>query len=253
MFNKVQLSHGGGVFAAMGLACLMGLSASPASGALITTADGQGADANVRLEAVNGNYGTAAFVAIYGGGSSKTYKTYLRFDLASQSLDAAAVTLQLTYQAYGTGNVSIYGLKDGTAGDAAPTSTGWKENAITWNNAPANDTGSINGFTSDAIFLMSAYESGETAGTTDTFSSTALTDFINDDTNGLVTFLLSATSASDSRRWDTKETITDAYTPHPPALNITSVPEPGAAAIAGIGLAGWLLKRRRNLRMNPNV
>jgi hypothetical protein len=243
MFNKVQLSHAGGVLAAMGLACLATWAASPVNAAVITTADGQGADAFVNGGdgKQNSKYGSQTFVAVYSrSGSTTVYKTYLRFDLSSlHGAQAASVVLQLTYDsAYADGSVNVYGLNNGTTGDADPTSTGWTESGITWSNAPANAAG-LSDFTSDATFIMSAAKSGAT----DTFTSTALTDFVNADTNGFVTILFSGTGLGQSRDWYSKEGTTDRS--QLPTLDITLAPEPASAGLLLLGGVGALWMRRR--------
>jgi hypothetical protein len=176
---------------------------------------------------VRGDLGTTNFgdEALLYAGTTNPYKTYLRFDLGSVTANVSSAQLELTANAYGafSNGLFLYGLEDGAAGDGDPAATnpGWTEAGLNFNNAPANDASSNTGFTSDAVLLATVDYVG--IGKVQTFSSPALINFINNDTNGLVTFMLSATTHA---RFYSKEG-TSTVANDIPALRLTLVPEPG--------------------------
>ncbi len=169
-------------------------SAGPIS---IDTADGVGADAYVR----GGTHADTAFggandmVVKYNNSASYRRKAYVRFDLSSlgsQVLSDATLSLDVQLNNSGGGNptpkpfvVNLHGLPDGHAGE------GWGEGTITWNNAPANNTGS-NGVTG-AVLLGQINVPAE-ANPTVTFSDPSLAAFLNVDTDDQATVILSRTS-----------------------------------------------------------
>ena len=157
----------------------------------ITTNDGNGADAYVRLGNPTTNYDGADLTVKNAGGGSTTRKGYLRFDLAAlpaQAIDAS-IMFDVALNNQGGGGttpqeytVNVFGLDDAHAGE------NWVETGINWNNAPAN--GSNNGVTGDAALLGTFDVSDDAAGSSTLFSSPDLLDFINADTDGLATFIL---------------------------------------------------------------
>ena len=106
----------------------------------LTTADGQGADADTRLGLPDTNLGNFPEMSIkhQPGNGTFSHKPYLRFDLGS--LDPAAIldaTLKLDYvdsSGQGIYTINVHGLNDGQPGEL------WDESTITWNNAPGNIT-----------------------------------------------------------------------------------------------------------------
>ena len=181
-----------------GMLCMWAGSAS-AGPISIDTADGAaGADAYVR----GGTYadtpygGNGDMVVKYNTNASYRRKAYVRFDLmslGSQVLADAALSLDVQLNNGGGSDptpkpftVNLYGLPDGHAGES------WGEGTITWNTAPANDTGG-NGVT--GAVLLGQINVPAQAHPTVTFSDPSLAAFLNVDTDDQATFILTRTSA----------------------------------------------------------
>lgn len=121
-------------------------------------------------------------------------KAYLRFDLtqspeAVETAHTARLTLTL---ADGRGNspadktwtFRVYGVNSGAEGN-------WSETDVKWEDAPANDVSSANGVTDDATWLGSFSVRGKgREGDTATLESSELVRFIQNDDDGLVTFII---------------------------------------------------------------
>ena len=176
----------------------------------ITTADGVGADSYIEYRTDQPesdlNYGGASTLAVKNAGSTPTElsrKTYLKFDLNSlghRKYDAVLLKLNVT-GSDGNGNkFNVYGLNDLNDGEQ------WCESGadgITWNNAPANDQddlGNNNDGDSDSggviaadAVLLGQFD-GQAGGTVLKFSSEALHDFIEADTDKLVTLIITRES-----------------------------------------------------------
>ena len=154
----------------------------------ITTGDGNGADTYVQNGVPTGNYGADDHMIVwdYNPTADLRYKGYVRFDLSAiaQPLSSAKLTCTTLDGQFPPGT-SIWALDDGDAGEA------WVEADITWNNAPANDTAG-NGFLSNATYVGDFENINPVAGGTGDFSGAALLNFLNADTDGLATFMNSA-------------------------------------------------------------
>lgn len=210
------------------------------------------ANADAHIDGVNTqlNYGAATTLRMRGRGSP-AFKTYIRFSLdAVPDLSAVkSATLSLTSTSWAEQTFSVYGLKDGLAGENWIEGSGGNSGAtatageITWSNAPANNTNSPAEFTSDAILLGTFSMTGGTNATVD-FSTEALANFLKSDTNGTVTFML-ASGMTGVTNITSLATRTHATTP--PKLTI-AVPEPGSVGAIVLAGAGLLLGRRRGQR-----
>lgn len=160
------------------------------------------ADAFVIASSPNSTNGTGSTFLVKNAASSDgstnvnlsaSRKAYIQFDLSSQSGPATNTSLSLVY-AGGAGGIAvsglqtfnIFGLNDGVSGE------NWSESTLTWNNAPANNTTSRSGVTSSATLLGQFTIDGTgTSGEIIQLSGTSLNDFLNQDTNGLATFIIS--------------------------------------------------------------
>jgi hypothetical protein len=120
--------------------------------------------------------------------------------------------------------------------------TDWDETALTWDNAPANDTVTNidTGFDSTASLILEEDNQYNTA-VGDIYSVTipTLGDFVQADNT--VTLMI---SWSDTTQYGfgSKENTTEAYRP---TLQVSQIPEPASLALLLIGLAGVLYCRRR--------
>ena len=184
--------------------------------AAVTTADGQGADADVRSGGLAGNN--------YGGAETMNVrryitfhrKAYARFDLAGTPGEVADAAFRWAIATTNTGQIqgrtyNVFGLADGLADDGSGRlGEGWGEGAgtggaagageITWANAPGNGGGGGGPYDPGAGLLGGA-DPATTAflgtfttrpGRRDTveFRSPALVDFLNADTDGLATLIV---------------------------------------------------------------
>lgn len=189
-------------------------------------------------------------------------KTYIRIDLgaATHPIHDAALTLTaeesaITFDPAIIYTFDLWGLNDGHPDE------GWIEGSgetgisgttppdpITWNNAPANDT-SGGGVIAGQTTLLDSFDISNTLadGEQIVISTPSLLEFLRNDTDDQVTFILTRRPA----------TQPDPHLSHgiaareqgsfaPPTLELT-IPEPsihllGAAAIATLGA----MRRRRN-------
>ena len=196
------------------------------------------ADATASEPSATSNFGTATTLDVkYQSANTNDRKSYIRFSLSSvtQTIDAASVTFTLPSGTGGARTYTLYGLKDNATGNS------WSETGITWNNAPANDTADGGTFTSDAL-LLSTVAFGAGGVTTVTFTDVAIKNFLNADTDDLVTFMLYRTNSN---------TTVDSFNSREAAsggpLLALEVPEPAALSFAGVGAVGLLARRKRRL------
>lgn len=214
----------------------------------ITTTEGNGADSYIRSsflnDAANVNFGSESIIAVKHdtGLPGNNRKGYIRFDLTSITDPIVDASLGLIY-AWRSGDrpanpstYYVYGLIDGHPGE------NWNESTITWNNAPANDRNSAGGFLAAETIFLGSYElsfPGTEAGDEILFTSNELVSFLQNDTDGLVTLMLTRQQRNFSiESFASKESALWSA----PTLSVT-VPEPATIAILSLG--GLLLRRRR--------
>jgi hypothetical protein len=178
---------------------------SQAAPVSLTTAQGKGADTSVR----GGSFATRSFgslpvlKACNWPNLEHARKAFLRFDLSalpSKIKDAKSATLNLTIApaegktpADKVWTFQVSGFKDGGTGED------WSEGATTWDNAPANDAKTASGVTEAATLLgtFTLTGTGE-AGKTVSLSSPELLKFLQNDSNGIATLIITRVEAGDS-------------------------------------------------------
>lgn len=219
----------------------------------IDTGFGNGADAYIsnRTGDRGTNWGSSDSLLLRNDGNNSGgwhRHSYLRFDLGGvgATVTNVAFDVALTYNTLinneasiaNIWDIEIYGLLDGASGNT------WSETGITWNNAPGNNTGS-NGFTSDFQLLGTMSIQGVPVGSRISYSSSTLVDFLNADTDGLVTLGL--------RRVNPVRTATSfilaskentSYGAPSLSLYTDAIPEPSTIAFVGIFGGGlWFVRR----------
>lgn len=224
------------------------LAANSVKAETIYVRDGDGADARVRnyVEYRGYNYGDEETVTI-GGVSHQEEKAYLRFDLRERIPEGEIIdtaTLRIYWGTSASFDVGLYGLNDAVDGDQAPGDGGWEEMSIIWADAPGNWSGypfnsttttSIGTFTKPATW-GSAY-----------MSNVELVDFLNTDTNGLVTLMLNTPATAERYSFFSKETSSSWW--DQAFLEITTVtpqviPEPASLCVF-IATGLMMLGRRK--------
>lgn len=231
---------------------LVFLAASAVSqSAVISTADGLGADAMVIGGTNSSNtYGLNPSLLIKNVSpvNQFTRKIYLRFDLSSitEPFTAAALNLTVADNNNGTAgvassfSVAVFGLNDSASGQS------WGESSITWNNAPGN-INSGSSFDAQATVFLGNLQitTSDIGGTEVTFSSSALLDFLSADTDNLVTIMLARTDTrvGENLAFYGKEADggLDA-----PSLALQTVPEASALCVTLLGCAAFGRRRRRD-------
>ena len=162
---------------------------------IVTTATGCGADSYIVSQNPAGNYGGDDQVLVKDLNFGLFRKSYLKFDLSSLSgLAILDASLNITYigGAVSNNTVGVYGIIDSCDLD------NWNETTICGQNAPANNS-TTNGFNADAVFLGNiTIASNSTAGDIFVFSNDNLIDFLNADTDGLVTIAMNVVTSSNT-------------------------------------------------------
>ena len=156
-----------------------------------TTRDGTGGVSGHVNYVDGGDFGNAQWHVKNVGASSLTRKGYIRFDSSSFDFTASNASLNLVVSLEGLDagdidTINVYGITDQSL-DLVPLTNG-----LPWADAPANDIGS--GYAADlnkaALLGAFTYQGNERIGLYKSFRSQALVDFLNADTNGLVTLVL---------------------------------------------------------------
>ena len=212
------------------LALLGAFATAQAAPTFITTAQGRGADLNVRGGPVfgGGNFGDHEILRVRNSANlGDARKSYLRFDLASlpagiKKATDATLGLQLA-PAEGQSapdknwTFDVLGLKDGAPGE------NWDEKTANWNNAPANNATSALDLTPDATLLGSFTVTGTgVAGQVVRFSSPQLLKFLQSDRDGEVTLIIARREPSDGAGNDVMHIFAsrENKTPAPPVLSV---------------------------------
>lgn len=205
-------------------------------------------DSYVRNSVTGSNFGNdVIFVA---NNFSGVRVSFLRFDLSGIIEPITNIKLDLTTQTSQSPSVgfNVYGLISGET---------WTESGINWTNAPAvvnsftTTSGTLSQYLDTADLygggtIFGSFNSGLTADTLNTAintSSGAVFDFIAADSNKIITFVIAEQDPANGAGvgWHSSEATTANFRPQ---LTITTVPEPSAVALGGLGLFA-LLRRKR--------
>ena len=218
------------------------------------------ADSDIREEVpdyAKGNRGGSDGHIIRNTYNNKITKAYFKFELPVDFDVATSASFEITFKNLANAawylDYQIFGLKDTASGndwqDLAPgTYTGASSGGLTWNNAPANNTTEdytnyTDDFTSDATGVLGGFTRSGGIGVTHNISAQALIDFINTDSDGVITLMMSrlnsATASSDL--FYTREDAS----PLSPTLNLTYTPVPEPITIAIFGIGGLMAIRRK--------
>lgn len=174
------------------------------------------ADADIRsADLADNSYNRS--VMVVGDTPTRDYKAYMRFDLPNNIDVVNSATFTVSRAVAGAWNFAYYafGLNDGVAGE-----TDWIESnteGITWNTAPGNDPSSGSGFidaTPIGSFSVTGVNNGGASGDSYSFSTQELADFINADSNGYVTIMISRPGGSESTSYDQLAARTGSGTAH---------------------------------------
>jgi hypothetical protein len=151
-FYKVTMSTAQGTSPASAT-----VSATPQPSSSMTTLESS-ADAFVRAGSdattnfATTNFGTAPTLVVKNSTTAANQrKSYIRFDLTGQDISATPnASLQFAVSSAWADATpwQVYGLKNADAGES------WGESTITWNNAPANTTGSGDGLVGSRVTLL---------------------------------------------------------------------------------------------------
>ncbi len=187
------------------------LAVAQATPTTIGTYEGRGADMSIRGGAfATGNHGNNLLRVRNAGDADiqDARKLYLRFDLSKlatpiKSATDASVTLQML-PAEGNSppdkiwTFDVFGLNDGL-----PEET-WGENTVTWNDAPVSDPKSPVGLTTKKVKSLGQFTITGTGtnGQKVAFSSPAMLHFLQGDSDGLVTFIITRREAGTSKTDD---------------------------------------------------
>lgn len=175
-------------------------------------------------------------------------KVYIRFDLSTVSGPITSATLALNVTVPRDGTAYLYGLNDLHAGEAwvegngetgVPVPSTTPPDPIVWHNSPAVSNNTTAFDTNHSVLLGSFSTSTATV----SFSSAALADFVNADTDDLVTLMLAGGHTS-TVRFASKEHGAAAGPTLELDVPLDVVPEPTALGL--IGIVSLLARRRRS-------
>lgn len=217
---------------------------------------GYGGSTGTNRSATNYGADTALKTRFNTGASAWTRKIYLRFDLSSitaPTIETAVLELYNTRTTTTTLKLSVYGLVESATGyGSGRLDEFWAEGnkngsagsagEITYANAPGNvsDIGS-NALDSSYVVHLLNYSKSHNLGDTVKLTSQAMIDFLNADTNNMVTFII---LYNDTQTTEYSFASKEASTGHAPRLDITTIPEPATMTVLLLGACGALLRRR---------
>ncbi len=224
----------------------------------ISTADGDGADAQLRGligtdDQSGDNFGSFSNLAyrlarVSTAGIDRFQKSIIRFDLPDNIDTITSATLRLFSTTAFAKDYDLQGLNEMSDYGPGQLDETWSENTITWDNAPMHD-GIGNDSNSQAAGTIELIVNGGTTPAspgTESISNAALLSFLNSDTNGLVSFVIRADDNEASLGgFASKEHDGSGFTGlHAPelVLEYTVVPEPSTFVLGGLGFGLLLLR-----------
>lgn len=187
-----------------------------------------------------GSDGNLYYRFLNSGGTNRNERIYLKFQLPVDLASVTSASISLFKLDSSTAKtVELFGLTDQTLDN-------WSESTITFANAPAGTDYLTKDPTGTAVTHINNYPASGAANTTFTMPSISdMVNFINADTNGVVTFILSDydNSFAEGDFASRESTTPGAFAPTL-SLTYTQVPEPASAALVLLG-GGLLALRRR--------
>ena len=184
-----------------------------------------------------------------GANNDNVRKAYFQFDLTGLNADltaAATFTTTISYRSQNQNGNRVfyfYGLDEGFTPTGTELDTDWDETALTWNNAPGNDT-SIDidtGFDEATTTLIYAATNQYNSDVGKVYNVTIpnLGDFVQADNT--ITLMV---SWSDTTQYGfgSKENSNEAYRP---TLEFSTVPEPSSFALISALVSGAVVLNRR--------
>jgi hypothetical protein len=252
-------------FVALAATLAAGVWSGSARAAIIKTS----ADAEVREQNNTGTTGSSAGAInsrYLNSGANNEVMAY-RFDLigVNRALISAATLNLINHRDNTARTIHAFGVADGATGvDTTPgwDDDTWAEASVVYRTMPglAGDNNAVTQDETGADLGTFALVSGTSLkGTVNTFSSAAITTFLQGHPDDLVTILVrSDTSSSGQARMASKEaTALDGGSPTGAAgdfaayLSFTIVPEPSSWLLSGFGAALLGVARRRALANAP--